>query len=452
MGQLDASIVTLGLPSIQRQFHADLGAVTWVGLSYLLVLAASVVAVGRWSDLVGRKLLYLYGFVVFVTGSALCGFAPNLGALIGFRALQAVGAAMLQANSVAIITVAVDRRVLGRAIGIQGAAQALGLALGPSVGGVLLAVGGWRWLFWVNVPVGLIGLIAAACCVPRSGRRPAQARFDWLGFALFAPAVGLVLWVLSTGTRFGPWELGLLVSALVLAGAWVVHEHRTPSPLLDLSLFARGPFRRGITGGLLAYAVLFGLGLAVPFYVERGRGEGPGRAGAVLMAVGLTLGLVAPLAGRLADRWNGRDARRWLGFAGMVLAAAGLTALSVWRPSTTGFVVCLVVVGAGLGLFTPSNNASIMGSVPRSEVGAASGVLNMTRAMGTALGLALTAAVFRQAGGVQASTTAVAHGFSVAVAALGGLAIVSGLISGIGAGRSVAGVGAAPLSNRGGPG
>ena len=142
MGQLDASIVTVALPTLQRSFHVSVGAVTWVGLSYLLVLVATVAAVGRFADMWGHKLLYVYGFAIFIVGSALCGLAPNLGTLIGFRALQAVGAALLQANSVAIIVLAVPRSSLGKAIGIQGAAQALGLALGPTVGGFLLAAGG----------------------------------------------------------------------------------------------------------------------------------------------------------------------------------------------------------------------------------------------------------------------------------------------------------------------
>ena len=142
MGQLDASIVTVALPTFQHTFDASVGAVTWVGLSYLLVLVATVTAVGRFADMWGRKLLYVYGFVIFTLSSVLCGLAPDLGALCGFRALQAVGAAMLQANSLAIIVLVVPARALGRAIGLQGAAQALGLAMGPTVGGLLLAAGG----------------------------------------------------------------------------------------------------------------------------------------------------------------------------------------------------------------------------------------------------------------------------------------------------------------------
>src|SRR5580658_6187003 len=168
MGQLDASIVTVALPSLQKSFHSSVGSVTWVGLSYLVVLVATVTAFGRFADMWGRKLLYVYGFVIFIVASALCGLAPDLAALCGFRAVQAVGAAMLQANSLAIIVLVVPARSLGRAVGLQGAAQAIGLSLGPSLGGLLLAAGGWRLIFLINVPLGIFGALAAFALVPRS--------------------------------------------------------------------------------------------------------------------------------------------------------------------------------------------------------------------------------------------------------------------------------------------
>ena len=203
MGQLDASIVTVALPTLQRTFHASVGAVTWVGLSYLLVLVATVTAVGRFADMWGRKLLYIYGFAIFVIGSALCGLAPSLGVLIAFRVLQAIGAAMLQANSVAIIVLAVPRASLGKAIGIQGAAQAVGLALGPSVGGLLLAAGGWRLIFMVNVPFGVLGVIAGLLLIPRSLHLGDRVPFDWKGLSLFFPAIVAVLSAISFGNSYG---------------------------------------------------------------------------------------------------------------------------------------------------------------------------------------------------------------------------------------------------------
>ena len=312
MGQLDASIVTVALPTLQRTFHASVGAVTWVGLSYLLVLIATVTAVGRFADMWGRKLLYVYGFGVFIVGSALCGLSPSLGALIGFRALQAVGAALLQANSVAIIVLAVPRQSLGKAIGIQGAAQAVGLALGPSVGGLLLAAGGWRLIFFVSVPFGVLGMIAGLLLVPRSRHLQERVPFDWSGLALFFPAVVALFSAISFGNARGwtsPTILGLIGVGLVLAVGFVLRERRYAEPMLDLALFRRSRFSAGVTSGMLSYLVMFGVLFLVPFYLERGLRIGSGRAGLELMVMPLALGVAAPVAGRLADRLGARPSR-----------------------------------------------------------------------------------------------------------------------------------------------
>ncbi|HEX3979656.1 MAG TPA: MFS transporter, partial [Acidimicrobiales bacterium] len=296
MGQLDASIVTLAFPAFEQSFHAGVGAVSWVGLSYLLVLVATVAAVGRIADMVGRKLLYIYGFAIFVVGSVLCATATNLIGLDCFRAFQAIGAAMLQANSVAIIALAVPRRRLGRALGVQGAAQALGLALGPSVGGLLLAAGGWRWLFLVNVPVGLVGMVAALLFVPRSRQLQRRVGFDWPGFALFFPAVAALVFAVSEGNRLGwtsPTMAVLFGVAAVLGAAFVARERRSRSPMIDGALFRHMPFTSGISSALLAFLVMFGVLMVVPFYLERASGYGTVRTGLELMVMPLALGLVA---------------------------------------------------------------------------------------------------------------------------------------------------------------
>ncbi len=436
MGQLDASIVTVALPTLQRTFHAGVGAVTWVGLSYLLVLVATVTAVGRFADMWGRKLLYIYGFGIFVIGSALCGLAPSLGALIGFRAIQAVGAALLQANSLAIIVLAVPRSALGKAIGIQGAAQAVGLALGPSVGGFLLAAGGWRLIFFVNVPFGLVGMIAGLLLIPRSRHLQARVPFDWTGLALFFPAVVAIFSTISFGNSNGwtsPLILGLLIVAVCLGVAFVEREGRCDAPMLDLRLFRSPRFRVGIASGMVSYLVMFGVLFLVPFYLERSLQFGSGRAGLELMVMPLALGATAPVAGRLADRFGARP----LTMGGLSTVALALIALGLLRPPTPVFLALLALVGVGLGLFTPPNNAAIMGSVPQQQSGLASGVLNMTRGMGTALGLALTGLVFDLAGGRSSLTESVAHAFSITTLFLAALALLAGAIAGLRGGGPV---------------
>jgi len=425
MNQLDASIVTVAFPTLQHDFHDSLGAVTWVGLSYLLVLVGLVTGVGRMADMVGRKLLYTYGFVVFIVGSALCGLAPSLDALIAFRVLQAVGAAMLQANSVAIIVLALPKEKLGRGIGIQGAAQALGLALGPTVGGLLIALGGWRLIFFVNVPAGIVGTVMAWYLIPRSRHLQERVPFDWLGLGLFMPAVGALLSAVSFGNSVGwtsPTIVGLFAAAAVLGAAFIRRERHASAPMLDLSLFKRVPFAAGITSGLLSYVVLFGTLFVVPFYLERALHQSPERSGLMLGVMPIALGFTAPFAGRLAERVGARP----LTVAGMALSAATMGALVLAHGSLTAVMVELGILGIGLGMFTPPNNAAIMGSAPREQSGVASGLLNMTRGMGTAMGLAFTSLIFGLvAGSEHSSEILVTRGFEASAAFLGIVALAA---------------------------
>jgi len=422
MGQLDASIVTVALPTLQRTFSTSVGSVTWVGLSYLLVLVATVTAVGRFADMWGRKLLYVYGFIVFIVGSLLCGLAPDLGALIAFRALQAVGAAMLQANSLAIIVLVVPTRSLGRAIGLQGAAQAIGLALGPTVGGLLLAAGGWRLIFFVNLPLGLLGAGAPLLLVPRSVHLTTRAPFDWRGLGLFFPTVVALLSAISFGATLGwtaPVIIGLFAAAIGLAVMFVRRERSTSAPMISLSLFHNTRFSAGIASGLGSYLVMFGVLLLIPYYLERSLHAGTARAGLELMAMPLAFGIIAPLAGRIADRVGARP----LTVSGMTLVAASLCTLAALRPDPLGLLILLGVIGIGLGLFTSPNNAAIMGAAPTDQAGMASGILNMTRGFGTALGLALTGLVFTISGGAHTP----GHAFSVAALTLAFIAAAAAL-------------------------
>ncbi len=431
MGQLDASIVTLAFPTLRKAFGASLASVQWVGQAYLLVLIGLLTAVGRYADMVGRKLLYTYGFLIFIFGSALCGLAPSLGALAGFRVIQGVGAAMLQANSVAIIVSAVPRGQLGRAIGIQGAAQALGLALGPAVGGALIALGGWRLIFFINVPAGIAGTVLAWYLIPRSRHLAARTRYDWAGLGLILPAVSALLLAISYGNRLGwgsPVIAGGFAAAALLLAAFVQRERTALSPMVDLSLFRRLSFSAGIGSGLLSYLVLFGTLTVAPFLLEIAHGQSSGTAGTELFLLPLGVGVTAPFAGRLADRIGARP----LTVGGMLVAGAALAAAAVARDHLAVLLPVLVVAGIGLGAFTPPNNAAIMGAAPPEHSGTASGVLNMTRGLGTSLGLALAGLAYTIGAGVQAGTAHQASvGFLDATVFLAGVAVLAALIAAI---------------------
>ena len=312
MGQLDVSIVTLALPHIGADLHVGAGAVQWVALSYLLMLTGTLAAVGQLADRFGRKLLYTYGFAVFTAGSLLCGLAPDLGLLIAARLLQGFGAALLQANSVALIAATLPRRQLARGIGVQGAAQASGLALGPVLGGLLLALGGWRLIFLVNLPAGLLGLVLGRFLLPRTRFAPADergaARFDWGGAVLLAAALSALMLLISLAhelLRSPARVLALATLAAALLVGLLARERRARTPLLDLELLRRPALALGLGSAAAAYLVMFGALYAVPYYLAADHIP-VALAGLQLAALPVALGIVAPLAGRLAGRIDAR--------------------------------------------------------------------------------------------------------------------------------------------------
>jgi EmrB/QacA subfamily drug resistance transporter len=404
MGQLDASIVTLTLPTLKQVFHSSLASVEWVALGYLVVLVATVTAVGRLGDVVGRKLLYTYGFAVFTLATIGCGLAPSLPVLIGCRVVQALGAAMLQANSVALIVTTLPPQRRARGLGFQGAAQALGLALGPTVGGLLIAAGGWRWVFFATVPAGVLGTVAGWFLLPRTRERAQAGRFDWLGLAVFGPTVLALLTALSYGTRW--W----LAPAALGAGVLVLVERRAASPLLPPALFRQRAFASSIAAGLLSYVALFGVLFATPFYAEETLRLSAASTGLLLTVLPAALGLTAPFAGAAADRWNGR----WTAATGMALCAVALGLAAATHPGLPGLAGILALSGVGFGMFTPANNAAVMAVARPRQSGQVGGVLNMTRGLGTALGVAATG-------------VAVAHGFRTASWLLAGVAVAAAI-------------------------
>jgi len=397
MGQLDASVVTVAFPALQRQFGAGLASVQWVSLAYLLVLTALLVPAGRWSDRAGRKLMYLYGFVVFAGSSAACGLAPSLGALIVLRVVQAAGAALLQANSVALVVTSVPPRTRRAALGVQAAAQAVGLASGPVIGGLLVAAAGWRWVFFLNVPVGVLAVVAGVCLLPRTrglagqphaGQgREGKRGTDPGGTVLLAAATTAGMLAISALSGLGApaWSAAVFAAVAVLTGtALLRHERRVAAPLLDLRAMAAAGTGAALLGALCAYLVLFGPLVLFPQVVSS-RGGSAESAGLLLTALPAGFGLAAAVADRvLPARWPNR--RRCL-LGGAVVAGCAAT-LAVPAPHAVS-VVLLGLLGIGLGIYTPANNAEIMAAVPARDAAAAGGMVNMTRGIGTALGVAV---------------------------------------------------------------
>ncbi|HEY6279290.1 MAG TPA: MFS transporter [Streptosporangiaceae bacterium] len=387
MGQLDASVVALAFPALQHQFAAGLAAVQWVSLAYLLALVALLVPVGRWSDRLGRKLVYLYGFVVFAAASAACGLAPSLAALVGLRVVQAAGAAMLQANSVALVATSTPAPVRRAALAVQAAAQALGLAAGPVVGGLLVASVGWRWIFLVNVPVGAVALVAGWYLLPRTRQLARHSGADLPGVLLLAAVAAGLLIAVSSLSGLGLPAVGTTgaVAVAVLAGAGLVWwERRATAPLVDLRWVASARIARALGGALSVYLVLFGPLVLIP-QVLSAQGRGALLAGLLLAALPAGFGLAAVAAERmLPAAWPNQ--RRCA--AGGMLATCSLLALAIGGPAAVT-VVSLALLGAGLGIYIPANNTQIMAAAPADGAATAGGMVNMTRGLGTALGVAV---------------------------------------------------------------
>jgi EmrB/QacA subfamily drug resistance transporter len=443
MAAVDASIVNVAIPTMQQYFRVTAGVASWVLVAYLLTLASLVTAFGRFADMVGRRPMYTFGFLVFIIGSALCGAAVNMPMLIGARVLQAAGAGMLQANSVAIITATVPADQRGRAIGFQGSAQAIGLSIGPAVGGALIGLFGWRAIFYVNVPVGIMGTLLGAYILPRDRLKAGREPFDWTGLGLFAPFLGTLMLVLTEGPDWG-WltapTLVLLAAAAVLLWAFVRHESRERAPLVNLALFRNRVMTIGNITGLLSYSAMFGTLVLMPYFLKRALHLPESEIGLLLTPVPLAMTILAPIAGGLADRYG----PRLLTTSGMALTGLGCVLLAMTLHVHASFVVILVelaMVGAGLGLFTPPNNSSVMGSAPREQLGVAGGLLNMARSLGmswgTAFSLSLMTVLLLNQGAN--STAASVHQWTLAIrwsfVGLAGLAAVATALSTLRAGE-----------------
>ncbi|MFI9271366.1 MFS transporter [Kitasatospora sp. NPDC052896] len=398
MGQLDASIVTLTYQPLREEFHSGLAGVEWVSLAYLLALVALLVPVGRLSDVHGRKLFYLYGFAVFTAASAACGLAPGLAALVGFRVVQAVGAALMQANSVALVTTSAPADRMRGALGIQAAGQALGLALGPTVGGALVDTLGWRWVFLVNVPIGVLALVGGHYLLPRTRQGADHGRIDVRGVLLLACSSTAALLALSVASGLGLplWTvLGLVLIAGLAGWAFVRRQRSCPRPLLDLALLRAGRIGPGLLAGLCGYLVLFGPLVLVPVALAR-HGTAPLTTGLVLTALPVGFAVAATTAERLLPAgWS--DLRRSrIGAAGCLVALALLVVLPL-RAGTLPW--SLALLGLALGVLIPANNTLVMRAIPAGSAGTGGGMVNMTRGLGTAIGVAAVTLALHLAAG-----------------------------------------------------
>ncbi len=395
MSALDTSVVNTVLPVINQSFHSNIATVEWVVIVYLLLVSGMLPGFGRLGDLRGHKPVYIAGFVLFIASSLLCALSPTVFALIGARAVQSLAAAMLSANSPAILTKTFPSSERGKALGLQATMTYLGLITGPSLGGLLTDHFGWRSVFLINLPVGLIALLLSLRFIPLDTPKKILERFDWPGALTFMGGLISLLLALNQGHEWGwtsPAILGLFALSLGLLGAFLWTESRAPTPMLDLSLFRSRSFTASISSAVLNYICVYSILFLMPFYLIQGRGMTPSQAGLLLTAQPIVMAIVAPISGTLSDSIGARLP----GMTGMGFLAIGLYLLSKLNQASPAWAIALALAAAGLGIgtFISPNSNALMGSAPRHRQGIAAGLLATARNVGMVLGVGLSGAIF----------------------------------------------------------
>ena len=395
MSALDTSVVNTVLPVVSRSFQTDIATVEWVVIIYLLLLSGLLPGFGRLGDLRGHKPVYISGFILFVGSSLLCALSPSVYALIGARGFQSLGAAMLSANSPAILTKTFPDTERGRALGLQATMTYLGLVAGPSLGGWLTDQFGWRSVFFINLPVGLLAMALSLWFIPKDKPKSTREPFDWQGAGFFMVGLTSLLLALNQGHDWGwtsPAILFLFVISAVFLFYFIRLEGRTPSPMLDLTLFRSRSFSATTTAAILNYICVYSVIFLMPFYLINGRGLTPSQAGLFLTAQPIVMAIVAPISGNLSDRIGSRIP----GISGMGVLAGGLFMMSRLGSTSSALMIILALslCGLGIGVFISPNNSALLGSAPKNRQGIAAGLLATARNVGMVLGVGLSGAIF----------------------------------------------------------
>ncbi|MDB4884526.1 MAG: family efflux transporter permease subunit [Gemmatimonadetes bacterium] len=421
MTTLDASIVNIGLPSIARAFDTPLdGALEWIIICYLVVIGGLLLTFGRLSDMIGRSPIWLTGLVVFTAGSAVCGAAASLGLLIAARALQGVGGAMILSTSAALLGAAVPSAKRGHALGWGAVAVAMGASAGPTIGGMLTAYASWRWIFYVNVPVGLVAILASLRLIPPTIGHSGQ-KFDLVGAVLLAVALAALNLGLSFGQEWGwmsPRVLGILLLGAASLAASVFVELRSAHPIIDVKLFRDRVFLSAVASLLCSMLALFAVGFMLPFYAEELRGFSAERTGLLLTPFPVAMAIVSPIAGALSDRVGSR----WLAPLALTITAVALLLLTQLDATSSMPAMAwrLALAGVGLGLFQAPNTRALMDAAPESQQGMASGVFATARITGQALSVAVAGAVFASVGAAAAGSALSSQSMHVGAAVQSG--------------------------------
>lgn len=432
MSALDTSVVNTVLPIITKSFESHIATVEWVVIIYLLIVSGLLLSFGRLGDIRGHRTVFLIGFSIFIISSALCGMSPTIEFLILFRGLQAIGAAMLAANSPAILTKSFPSSQRGQALGLQATMTYLGLTVAPSLGGWLTDLVSWRAIFYINIPVGISAFVLAWMFIPSDEGKKLHESFDFQGALLFLAGLVALLLALNQGYAWGwisPAIISLFVFAAIFLAVFIYVEKRRTNPLLDLSLFRNRAFSSSVISAVLNYIAVFSILLLMPFYLLEGRGFTPSQAGLILTVQPIVMAVVAPIAGSFSDRIGTRIPT----VTGMIVLAGGIFLMSRFGPATPIYqiAIALGIVGLGTGTFISPNNSAIMGAAPRERQGIAAGLLATARSTGMVLGVGLAGAIFTTILESRIGPNTVYMAFSASLITAAGLAALGAFSSAI---------------------
>ena len=395
LSSLGTSVANVGLPTLAQVFVASFQEVQWVVLSYLLAITAMIVGVGRLGDILGRRRLLLVGLALFTTASLMCGLVSTLGWLVAARGVQGLGAAVMMALALASASGVAPKEKTGRVMGLLGTMSAVGTALGPSFGGVLIAGLGWRAMFLVNVPLGVAAFLLVSRHLPLDDRRSSRVDelFDYAGTLLLGFALGAYALAMTLGRgNFGALNLALLFTALVGVAAFVIVETRAASPLLSPAMFRDGALRANLAMSGLVSTVMMTTLVVGPFYLVRALGLDAALAGVVLSVGPVVAALTGVPAGRLADGF-GAERASVAGLAALVIGSLSLAVLPA-TAGVLGYLGSVAVMTAGYGVFQTANNTAAMRDVRAHQRGVVSALLNLSRNLGLVTGASAMGAVF----------------------------------------------------------
>ena len=391
MATLDSSIVNVALPDMAHRLSVGINTIQWVVTSYLIVISAFVLIFGRIADIIGKTVVFQYGFVIFSLGSLLCGISKTVGLLIVSRIVQAIGAAMTMSSNQGIIAAIFPESERGRALGLSGTTVAIGTMLGPPLGGIMVEIFNWESIFLINIPIGIVAFFLGKKMFPKEEKKETAGGFDLKGAVLFIAFVVLLFWAMLSGEKLGWENKYIIISFIISLVSFVTFyfvEVKEENPMLDFSMFNNKLFNVSIFCAFVSFTVIFCNNIIHPFYLQYIMNISPARAGLLMMVYPISAGIIAPISGYISDKIGSE----FLTFFGLIITTIGLVLIGFLNTYSTNIDIIsrIAILGFGNGLFQSPNNAIVMSLVPRSKLGIAGSVNALVRNMGMVFGIAFS--------------------------------------------------------------